>query len=57
MIEDRVTERVEPVTPVTLVRLHMTCLSGKNRPRLLQVLVARFGIEWLVFRYWLVDGV
>jgi DNA-directed RNA polymerase specialized sigma24 family protein len=50
MIEDRVTECVEPVEP--LVSLSMASSSStydsfvaENRPRLLQALVARFGIE------------
>jgi DNA-directed RNA polymerase specialized sigma24 family protein len=45
MIEDRVTERFEPVTPSHTTVSTYDMFVAENRPRLLQVLVARFGIE------------
>jgi DNA-directed RNA polymerase specialized sigma24 family protein len=45
MIEDRVTERFEPVTPNHTTMSTYDLFVAENRPRLLQVLVARFGIE------------
>jgi DNA-directed RNA polymerase specialized sigma24 family protein len=45
MIEDRVTERFEPVTPNHTTMSTYDMFVAENRPRLLQVLVARFGIE------------
>ena len=45
MIEDRVTEHVEPLTPSHNSLSAYDLFVAENRPRLLQVLVARFGIQ------------